>query len=396
MPTALSRRLSSSDNLEHVAPMGSVCIVDGKPQIRKVLHEILNEFGLTACECADASRLRSTIRANVPEVVLVGPSNNADEAIAMLESMAAIHFKGKVALVGSSDNLQVKNAQQMGAEVGVAMLPILRTPIDDRSLLKRVADLLPDRELEISVDVVEALDAGWVELWYQPKFNVQTQNIAGLEALARVRHPVWGILSPATFLPAKDDPYFRVFSDFVISQAVEDWNNYFKEFNGLEIAINLSPEYFDEPQAFALLAHSLPHSPTFAGLCIEMDAFDVVRNTTKAKSIARQLKKCGIATSIDDVTLEWPILMRQSDFPFAEIKVDRKLIAGCAHHHEQRSMCEKIISFAHKFNVRTVAEGVEREAEFLAIRELGFDLVQGYLFGRPMSAPDCLMTMSRN
>ena len=319
----------------------------------------------------------------------MGFSNGAIEAIAMLELMAAIHFKGKVVLFGPSDNLPMKNAQRIGEKVGLAMLPILWTPIDNKSLLNCVEDLLPDRVPDISIDAAEALNAGWVELWYQPKFNIQAHHITGFEALARVRHPNWGILLPASFLPAKSDPYLRVFSDFVITRAVEDWNNVFRDYDGIDIAINLPMDYFEEPQSVALLNGILPDSPRFAGLVVEIDASDLMRDLNAAKSIARRLKKCGIATSIDDVILEWPVLLTFSDFPFAEIKVDRKLIAGCAHDRLKRSACREIMNVAHKFKVRTVAEGVERKSEFFAARELGFDLVQGFLFGKPMSALEC-------
>jgi EAL domain-containing protein (putative c-di-GMP-specific phosphodiesterase class I) len=106
-----------------------------------------------------------------------------------------------------------------------------------------LADVLRDRELDISIDAAEALNAGWVELWYQPKFNVQTLQITGFEALARVRHPIWGLLSPVSFLPAKGDPYLRVFSEFVVTRAIEDWNKVFRDYDGLDIAINAPVPY---------------------------------------------------------------------------------------------------------------------------------------------------------
>ena len=109
MPKALSQRLSTSKNLEHVEAIQRVCIADRKPQIRAVLHKILEEFGSTVCECEETSRLQSAIRANDPGVVFVGFSNGAIEAIATLKSMAAIQFKGKVVLFGQSGRFADKN-----------------------------------------------------------------------------------------------------------------------------------------------------------------------------------------------------------------------------------------------------------------------------------------------
>ena len=85
--------------------------------------------------------------------------------------------------------------------------------------------------------MLEALDAGWVELWYQPKFDTRTLQLSGAEALIRVRHPTWGIVSPAYFLPDAGDSHFRAISDFVIGQAISDWHNFITERRGVEISI---------------------------------------------------------------------------------------------------------------------------------------------------------------
>ena len=76
------------------------------------------------------------------------------------------------------------------------------------------------------IDAAEALNAGWLELWYQPKFNTHTLELCGTEALIRVRHPTWGIVEPAYFLPDQDDPYLRVLSDFVIGRTIDDWRTF--------------------------------------------------------------------------------------------------------------------------------------------------------------------------
>jgi len=74
------------------------------------------------------------------------------------------------------------------------------------------------------IDATEALDAGWLELWYQPKFNARTLQLCGVEALIRVRHPSWGLVPPAYFMPDRDDPCLSVLSNFVVNRAIEDWH----------------------------------------------------------------------------------------------------------------------------------------------------------------------------
>jgi EAL domain-containing protein (putative c-di-GMP-specific phosphodiesterase class I) len=93
-----------------------------------------------------------------------------------------------------------------------------------------------------------------------------------------------------------------------------------------------------------------------------------------------------MAIAIDDLGAEWPALIGLSDFPFAEVKVDRKFIAGCANDRLKRAVCCQILDLADRYGARTVAEGVETRADFLAVREMGFDLVQGFLFTKPATA----------
>jgi len=91
--------------------------------------------------------------------------------------------------------------------------------------------------------------------------------------------------------------------------------------------------------------------------------------------------------SIDDLGAEWPALLDGADdFPFAEIKVDRSLVAGCAEDRLKQSVCRRILEFADRVGSRTVAEGVETRADFLTVRELGFDLVQGFFLSKPLEA----------
>ena len=93
----------------------------------------------------------------------------------------------------------------------------------------------------------------------------------------------------------------------------------------------------------------------------------------------------NIALSIDDLGTDWPALMGLANFPFVELKVDRQFVTGCATDRLKQTVCRRIIELARDYGARVVAEGVESRADFVAANEMGFDLVQGYLFGKPMA-----------
>ena len=114
----------------------------------------------------------------------------------------------------------VKAVRQIGDEYGIAMLPSLPTPFSAGTLRASLAALLPvEPAPSPAVDVAEALKAGWLELWYQQKINVQTLVPSGAEALVRMRHPAWGVVPPAYFIRDDKDPHFRALSEFVIGRA---------------------------------------------------------------------------------------------------------------------------------------------------------------------------------
>ena len=128
----------------------------------------------------------------------------------------------------------------------------------------------------------------------------------------------------------------------------------------------------------------MPAHPAFGGLLIEISSAEVSGDLDLLIDVAKQVRLHNIGVSIDDLGAEWPTLMELDAFPFIELKVDRQFVTGCADNRLKQSVCRRIIELAKGYGARTVAEGVETRADFLAAHEMGFDLVQGYLFGKPM------------
>src|SRR5690606_9373751 len=124
------------------------------------------------------------------------------------------------------------------------------------------------------------------------------------------------------------------------------------------------------------------------GLIIEMNGSDIAANLSRAKDVARALRCANIGISIDDLGAEWPAFAGMADFPFVEIKVDRQFVSGCATDRLKQAVCRQIIDLADGYGARTVAEGVETRADFIAARELGFDIVQGFVFAKPRPAKE--------
>jgi EAL domain-containing protein (putative c-di-GMP-specific phosphodiesterase class I) len=144
------------------------------------------------------------------------------------------------------------------------------------------------------------------------------------------------------------------------------------------------------------LCRQLPDDPAFDGLIVEVDGGDITRDLSVARSFAKQARLQKIAISIDRLGGEGAALAELRDFPFVEIKVDRELISGCAEDRSKRRLCQHIVGVAGQFGARTVAVGVETHADFVAARELRFDLIRGFLFAKPMGVRTFLHTSRPN
>jgi EAL domain-containing protein (putative c-di-GMP-specific phosphodiesterase class I) len=361
------------------------CVVDGKRHLRAFLGEVLDDLGFVASECGGIDELGSILGSELPDLILLGIAVGGIEPGRILEALVREEFSGKVLAVGTPESIVMKAVQQVGEEFGLAMLPPLTTPFTAETLRDRVATLLPEEPAPSpAVHVGEALHAGWLELWYQPKIEARTLVRCGAEALLRLRHPTWGVVPPAYFIPEPDDPHFRALSEFVIERALQDWHYLLERQSPVDLSINLPTAFLSEPQAVRDLCRRMPTHPAFRGLTVEIGSEEAIESIDALSAIAHEVRFHNIGLSVDNVGANWPALMGLEKFPFVKLKADRQFVTGCGNDRLKRTVCRHIVELARGYGVRTVAEGIETRADLIAANELGFDLVQGYLFGKPM------------
>jgi EAL domain-containing protein (putative c-di-GMP-specific phosphodiesterase class I)/CheY-like chemotaxis protein len=369
----------------HRKMMPRACVTDSKKHLRLFLVDALEDLGFITSECAQPSELAGVLDAQQPDLVVLGVSVDGIEVGKILETLVKKNYSGKVLVIGPQQSILVKAVRQIGEEYGIAMLPPLPTPFSAGTLRASVAMLLPATPAPSpAVDVAEALKAGWLELWYQQKINARTLVPGGAEAVVRMRHPTWGVVPPAYFVRDDKDPHFRALSEFVIGRAMEDWRYLLEQQGPVDLSINLPVSFLGDSRAVLDLCRWMPAHPGFGGLLIEVNSTEVIDNLDLVVDVARRLRLHNIAISIDNVGTEWPSLMDIRSFPFVEMKVDRQFVTGFTDERLKQTVCRRIIELAQSYGARAIAQGVETRADFLTAHELGFDLVQGYLFSKPM------------
>jgi EAL domain-containing protein (putative c-di-GMP-specific phosphodiesterase class I)/CheY-like chemotaxis protein len=335
------------------------CIVESKHHVRALLCEALEEQGFIPHACATLDDLDASLRADFPDLIVISISMNGLPVPDILNLLAARSSAGTVLLIGPPDAPAVRAAWELGQELALDLLPVLPTPFSDSDLLDCVATLVPADPPPPPVDVAEAL--------------------------IRMRHPSWGIVPPAYFIPDEDDPNFRALSHFVIGRVFQDWRYLVAKSGSIHISINLPLAFFTDANAIDDLRLQFPDHPAFDGLTVEVDGSEVVQNLPLALEAAQRLRFHNIGLSLDDVGTEWPALAALDEFPFAEIKLDRQFVDGSSSARLKRSVCCRIVELAKSHGIRTVAEGVETRDDFIAMHGIGVDFIQGFLFGKPMT-----------
>ena len=356
------------------------CVVDSKKHLRLFLSDALEDLGFVTCECGQAGDLAGLLQTEQPDLIVLSVCVDGINVGEILEAIVRKNFGGKVLVIGQPNSIMVKAIQRItGDEYNIAMLPSLQTPFGAASLRASVAELLPAEPAPSpAVDVAEALKAGWLELWYQQKINTRTLAPSGAEALVRMRHPAWGVVPPAYFIPDDKDPHFRSLSEFVVGRAIEDWRYLLESQGPVDLSINLPVSFFGNTAAVRDLCRAMPTHPAFGGLLIEINSSEVIDHPDLAVDAAKRLRLHNIAIAIDNVGAEWPSLLELRSFPFAELKVDQQYINGCADDRLKQTVCRRIVELARDNGARAVAQGVETRADFLAAHEMGFDHT-GYL-----------------
>jgi EAL domain-containing protein (putative c-di-GMP-specific phosphodiesterase class I)/CheY-like chemotaxis protein len=377
-----------------VAPR--VGIIDPKPSIRAFLTDTFEDLGFIPQSWAEPGEIVSSLAMIEPDLIVVVVSGDVAGAEEVLKLLTTALFRGKIMLMGGRSLPALAHAQQLGAQLGLTMLPVLSTPFRPHELKEKLAGLLPaGPPPALPVDLTEALGNNWLELWYQPKIDPRALTPICAEALIRLRHPAWGIVPPACFLPEKGDPHFRALSDFVILKAVADWTRFAVDYIPIEIAVNLPIAVLADPDFVARMRRQLPYHPAFNRLVVEIDSSELIGNIEHVRRTIRGLGSDRVGISIDNVGTEYSSLVGLEEFPVMELKIARTVVHGSAEDRLKRALCGTILDIARRLGARTVAEGVETRADLQTAREMGFDLVQGFLFGKPMEARKFARTLRR-
>ena len=234
-----------------------------------------------------------------------------------------------------------------------------------------------------------ALEQGQLVLHYQPKLDLVTGTVRGVEALVRWQHPERGLLAPDTFVPtAERSGLINPLTDYVLDVALAKAAHWLEQGMSVPMAVNISARSLLDPgfPDRVLAALSARRMPA-ASLILEITETSIMEDPERALAALQRLHDAGVYLSIDDFGTGYSSLAYLKRLPVDEIKVDRSFVAALTVDARDRLIVASTVSLGRALGLDVVAEGVEDEQTLAVLQELGCDLAQGFLFGRPEPDP---------
>jgi diguanylate cyclase (GGDEF)-like protein/PAS domain S-box-containing protein len=313
-------------------------------------------------------------------------------------------------LDATSTSINVDNLTlQITASLGVTFYP--QTQNIDTDLLLRQADqamyqaklagrnryhvfdtqqdtILRER-YEFIENIHKAMQSSEFLLYYQPKVNMKTGVIIGVEALIRWQHPQNGLLAPALFLPMiEDHPLSIELGEWVIQTALKQMELWQNQGLDIHVSVNVSARQLQEDNFVNRLQEILAMHPNINPAHLELEVLETskLEDMNRTAQIIQSCREFNVLFSLDDFGTGYSSLTYLQRLPIATIKIDQSFIRDMFHNPNDLSILSEIISLANAFNLNIIAEGVETIEHGELLLQMGCEYAQGYAIARPMPA----------
>lgn len=235
-----------------------------------------------------------------------------------------------------------------------------------------------------------ALERNELFLQYQPKVDTATGSMLGVEALLRWHNPVHGTISPVRFIPiAEETRQIIPIGEWVLRTACLQQVVWQQQGLSLTMAVNLSAAQFQTSNLIEVVASILDQTgidPAF--LELELTESTLVHNPTEAAETLEKLRSLGVGIAIDDFGTGYSSLSYLKRFPVSTLKIDRSFVRDLVTDPGDRAIAQSVVALSSNLNIKTVAEGVETQEQCVILKAMGCNLVQGFLYAKPMIAEE--------
>ncbi|WP_303293116.1 EAL domain-containing protein [Marinobacter sp. ST-43] len=279
-----------------------------------------------------------------------------------------------------------------------AMFEAKRDPGTSYRFYDRQLHISAGYQLRLEADLRNALRGKELELYYQPRIDLATEEVRGVECLLRWNHPERGLVGPDEFIPVAERSGLIVpIGYWVIEQACKRLQESTElGFPGLVFAVNLSFRQFHDRKMTETIFRIIFNANVDTSLLeLELTESAMMHDPEYAQRCLRELNQLGISFALDDFGTGFSSLSNLQHLPISLVKIDKSFVQELGQSADAEHIIRAIISLAHSLQISVVAEGVETEGQLEFLRQQHCDEIQGYYYARPMPWNDLVQFMNR-
>lgn len=379
----------------------SVLIVDDHHFLRSAVHRMLLSLGvLDIFEVGDGRRALEFLQgeeAKAVDIVLCDLDMPDMDGMEFLRHLGTEYpIPVSVIIVSGQDSALINSVEKMAQAYGVHLLGAIEKPLSLRKL-EALLVLHQKRQDEISNQLVvlgqhsvEEILVGvrtrQFEPFYQPKVDFKTGRIVGAEALARWRHPVYGVLAPSEFIETLEQAgKMDELTFFMLEEAASACHLLHELGHPIAVAVNLSLTSLIDPELaekITQVVRNVGVDPKY--MILEITETASMTEAAHALENLARLRMRGFGLSIDDYGTGYSSMQQLTRIPFSELKIDASFVKDFSENKASRIIVESSIDMAHKLQVKSTAEGVESQNDWDMLKQMGCDIAQGYFIAKPM------------
>lgn len=377
-----------------------ILLVDDEPFVLKLLSHQLASLGageIVSHERAeDALELLESGRQTF-DLILCDLQMPGIDGVEFIRQLVRIGYSGGLVLVSGEDNRILQTAEKLSKAHRLNILGALHKPVSIEQLRQvlesqssRAAVPHPTRKTYEREELRQAIIDDRLVNYYQPKVDLVSGKITGVETLVRWLHPEDGLVFPDQFIStAEEHGLINNLTRTVLANALRQACIWQADGLHLQLAVNVSMDNLEFLKFPDLVAQTIAKSgvpPT--RLELEITESRLMKDPLASFDILTRLRLKHIGLSIDDFGTGHSSLAQLRDIPFDELKVDRGFVHGACHDPSLRAIFEASLGMAQQLGMKTVAEGVEDQEDWEFLRSSGCDTAQGYFIAKPMPAAD--------
>lgn len=381
-------------------PIQHILIVDDHAFIRVTLQVTLEQLGNFSCYQAQSGETAMATLNHNPQIQLIFCDLNMpdEDGITLLTRLAKLRSKLKIILISGEDKEVLQSAQSLGSKFGLHIIGIAEKPIT----AQRVKHLIQLAEAETShqtqprghpmeyteAALRDALSNHHVICYFQPQVDLRNGHVVGFEALARIRHPQRGLITPNLFIDlAEDLGLIEQVTEQIVQYALSHFRKWHR--HKVTLSLNFSASTMaseDFPDWLVQLVKTYHLDPE----CIICELTETVLSNNPHALIRNllRLRLMKFKLSIDDFGTGYASLEQLHEIPFNEVKIDQCFVKDFLNNQRSKSVVTNCIQLCSEMKLQTVSEGIEDQATFSALAELGCNIGQGFYIARPLDAND--------